>query len=444
MGDVIADRLLAGIGPLADLVSPRTGIIRSLQRVSRGTEEPSVPVVVQSSLSQFDYRRGNDSDRTAAGKGETEREAALGAIGEALERYCSYQHNPQAVFHETTTALGAAAIRPAEFVLYSDRQYASPGFRYPKPDDAAPIAWTTAVELPAKSVAYAPSSLVYLYFDPNSRDGYFCPATSNGLAAGPTLQSAILSGLYELIERDAFLINWMNRLPAPRVDYSTATGIATRIRSHYARFGVEAAVFDITNDIGVPVMMAMALDHSGNGPSVVIGLGCHLDPAVALKKALMEVCQVRPSETLKFATKPPADRLHKYSDVKTLEDHAGFAAIAANLHEFDFLLKNDGHVKLDNLPNGSCGDIETDLHRCVALLRAQGSRVAYVDLTTPDVEPYGMYVARAIATGLQPMHFGHGEERLGGTRLFAVPTRMGFANDVRTAADLNPCPHPLA
>jgi ribosomal protein S12 methylthiotransferase accessory factor len=157
-----------------------------------------------------------------------------------------------------------------------------------------PIGWTRAVELPAGSEAFVPASLVYLYFNTEGPDGYFCPPTSNGLAAGPSLDSAVLSGLYELIERDAFLITWMNRLAVPRVDYSSMAGIVARIRSHYARFGVEALVYDITTDIGVPVMMAMAVDRSGGGPAVVVGLGCHLNPAVALKKALMEVCQVRP------------------------------------------------------------------------------------------------------------------------------------------------------
>jgi len=57
---VIAERIgessRASLGALADLISPRTGIMRSLARVSRGTEEPSPPVVCQSLVSQFDYR----------------------------------------------------------------------------------------------------------------------------------------------------------------------------------------------------------------------------------------------------------------------------------------------------------------------------------------------------------------------------------------------------
>jgi ribosomal protein S12 methylthiotransferase accessory factor len=220
-------------------------------------------------------------------------------------------------------------------------------------------------------------------------------------------------------------------------------GIAERIRSHYARFSIQALVFDITTDIGVPVMMALAVDRSGNGPAVVVGLGCHLDPAVALKKALMEVCQVRPSQSLKFAKEPPWKRLKSYSDVRTLEDHAGFAAILDNLREFDFLIGNGRSRRIEDTPDGSAGDVEADLERCVTLLRAAGCRVGYVDLTPPDIVPYGISVARAIATGLQPIHFGAGEERLGGRRLFEAPSRMYPEMGCRTSEDLNPCPHPL-
>src|SRR5262245_55038060 len=112
----------ASLGALTDLISPRTGIIRSLSRVSRGTEEPSPPILCQCVLSQFDYRTAKTSERMAAGKGETEREAMLGAIGEALERYCSYQEDRTAVVRAAPADLGSSAILPRDFVLYSDEQ----------------------------------------------------------------------------------------------------------------------------------------------------------------------------------------------------------------------------------------------------------------------------------------------------------------------------------
>ena len=70
--------------------------------------------------------------------------------------------------------------------------------------------------------------------------------------------------------------------------------------------------------------------------------------------------------------------------------------------------------------------------------------MAYADLTMADIVDFGMCVVRAIATGLQPMHFGFGQERLGGRRLYDVPKAMGYATEVRSETDLNLCPHPPA
>jgi ribosomal protein S12 methylthiotransferase accessory factor len=88
--------------------------------------------------------------------------------------------------------------------------------------------------------------------------------------------------------------------------------------------------------------------------------------------------------------------------------------------------------------------VHSDLARCVAALREAGCRPVFVDVTTEDVADYGLKVVRTLATGLQPMHFGYAQERLGGRRLFDLPCRMGLASGPRAEAELNPCPHPLA
>jgi ribosomal protein S12 methylthiotransferase accessory factor len=99
--------------------------------------------------------------------------------------------------------------------------------------------------------------------------------------------------------------------------------------------------------------------------------------------------------------------------------------------------------RIDELPNRSIG-IHEDLATAVDGLARAGCRVAYAEVTTADVRPYALRVVRTIATGLQPMHFGFGEERLGGRRLFEVPVQLGYTRQSRLESDLNPCPHPLA
>jgi len=215
-------------------------------------------------------------------------------------------------------------------------------------------------------------------------------------------------------------------------------------------------------------VMAIAFDAHPQRPAAPGGLRCHARPAIALEKALFELCQMRPAELRRHQDLPSRDRLRRYEDVRTLADHSAFFGQPRHVPELAFLWGSGEVARLDELdapvsaageplPKASAsdgagdgavaaaeGDLESGLARCVAGLVARGYRVAYADLTTPDVAPLGLSVVRAFITGFQPVHFGHGNERLGGRRLFELPYQLGLAPAPRTAADLNGCPHPLA
>ncbi len=427
---------------LLDLVSPRTGVIKSLTRVRRGADEPPGTVIYHAQLSNFDFKKTGSDERMTAGKGLTDSEAIGGAIGEAIERYCAYHPDSKRIVRAKRAGLDGPSIGPEDLVLYSAEQCGRPGFPYLQWNSDAETGWVRAVNLPQGEPIWVPAFLVYLnYTGPDGADSY-CAPTSNGLAAGPDLDRAILAGLYELAERDGFLAHWMHRLPAPEVEFEG--GFAGAIRSHYRRFGVETKVFNLTTDLPMSVMMAVSLGDGKRDPAVLVGLGCHLDPEVAARKSLFEIGQIRPGEVRRFREQNAGQKLKQYSDIRTLHDHSAYLMEADRIHEMAFLLENGRKQKLTDLPNRSSGNPESDLATAVAGLERTGSRVAFVDLTTDDVRPYGIRVVRALAEQLQPMHFGFGEERLGGRRLFELPRILGYRKDVATPAGLNPCPHPLA
>jgi ribosomal protein S12 methylthiotransferase accessory factor len=202
--------------------------------------------------------------------------------------------------------------------------------------------------------------------------------------------------------------------------------------------------FVLPSDLPASTVMAISFDPGEQRPAQVVGLGCHPDPAIALTKALFELCQGRPAEGHRFRENPPRGRLDRYEDVKTLDDHSAFLTLPERRGEFEFLWAGGTRVRVGGLPNPSVGDTAADLDRCARELSAGGYRVAYADLTLPDVASCGYHVVRAIVTGLQPIHFGYGLERFGGQRLFELPQKLGFAAEARTEDSLNPCPHPLA
>jgi ribosomal protein S12 methylthiotransferase accessory factor len=429
---------------LLSLVSPRVGIIRELKPVVRGADEPNPPVLYHALLSNFDFRKGSTIERGAAGKGVTEVEARNGAIGEAVEHYCAAHINVAALHRTTLTAAPAGSVLPQDCVLHSEAQYSRPGFPYLRATGEMQVDWIRGRELPGNHAVWLPASLVYMHSNNVMPGDALCTSNSSGLAAGPTVAAAIRSALFELIERDAFIITWLNRLPAPEVDLTSAGATVRGIAAHYSRFGVDLRAFNLTTDIPVSVMMAVAHDRLGQGPAVVVGLGCHLDPAVALQRAAFEVCQVRPGEVHRYHRIGQASAPRTYSDVATIEDHSAFFWAPAQLKEMDFLLTGSRIQRLDALENSSTGSCERDVDLCVGALVKAGCRVAVAELTTPDLRDFQIHVVRAIATGLQPIHFGVGRERLGGTRLFEVPYRLGYSKACGTEGDLNPCPHPLA
>jgi ribosomal protein S12 methylthiotransferase accessory factor len=384
------------------------------------------------------------SERIAAGKGGTEQEAMASAIGEAVERYCAYQWNPARTFAARLADLAMPAVTPAECVLYSAEQYAEPEWRYAPWRDDQEVTWVRGVELPSGAPVALPASLTYLVSPPPRPEEWYAPATSNGLAAGPSVAAAALGGLYELMERDALLVTWMNRLPAVELELGHAAAPVAAIHRHYARIGVEVRAFLLPTDLPAAVVMAVSFEDAPERPGQVIGMGCHRDPNVALRKAVFELCQGRPAEARRFLDQPPHGRLVAYADVRTLDDHSAFCGMPEHRGEFAFLWAHGRSARPRDLPNPATGDAEHDLRDCAAALAALGSRVACAELTTPDLRGYDMHVVRTIATGLQPVHFGHGEARLGGDRLFAVPHRLGLADRRTTPAELNPCPHPLA
>jgi ribosomal protein S12 methylthiotransferase accessory factor len=420
--------------PLVSLISSRTGIIRELRDRPPPASAPLPPHLAQSILSNFDFRKASPLERSAAGKAWTREEAHRGAIGEALERYCSSTYAP-AELQFGPPPSDAPYLEPSAFMLYTDRQYAAPGFPFRRYETGAALHWRRAIRLDGTPI-FVPASETYLSFPSYALGENFSLLTSTGLSAGETLDAAILGGLYECIERDAFVLNWMNRLTPAEVALD-GFPLCEYARGVFAHSGIDLRVFLLASDIAVPVAMAVTVDRSGRVPAGAVGLGCHLSGSRAVERAVFEVCQVYASESGR-----PRQAL-TYQEVRTLEDHGGFFSIPERLNEFDHLFASASCTGASALPETAPDDVSVDLARVSQAVEAVGATVAFVDLTTADLRDFPVRVVRTFAAGLQPIHFGFGWERLGGTRLYSIAQRVGQDTRIRTEADLNFCPHPL-
>lgn len=122
--------------------------------------------------------------------------------------------------------------------------------------------------------------------------------SSNGLASGTHFLEAIASALYELIERDALSchkhaeVTAFAVLPRLRLDAIPYPSVIHLIEL-LKKAQIELFLFDLRVDTEVPVFMAIIYDAQKTHSGTFCGYGAHLDPEVALIRAITESAQSR-------------------------------------------------------------------------------------------------------------------------------------------------------
>ncbi|HEY0157551.1 MAG TPA: TOMM precursor leader peptide-binding protein [Thermoanaerobaculia bacterium] len=419
---------------LEGIVDRRVGIIKILSSDSIGGLPPQeLPIAATALVSAYTdgtQRHLHATDpQIGSGKGLNKVDALIGAAGEAIERYSAARYRKSDLHVSPTASMEGEFVDPRRLCLYSEEQYAQPGFPYARFDANRPIHWTRGWWFGTGEPVWVPALPAYFNFEACSHE-YFCQVSSNGLAAGADVEDAAMRALFELIERDAFMLTWLCQLPARRilVDDSVEPAVREVIRQlNHRGAEVELYLLDGT-DLDVPTVMCLALGDGQTLPAASVALACHLDPRVAVRKAVLEQGHVGPYLTRKLTEHAvPATP----ADVHTLEDHAAYYFTPERLPVFDFIRRSDRPpIAARDLPAVD----EVSVAACAARLEKAGVRVAVVDVTSPDLRESPFRVARAIGLDVQPIHFGERFRRL-------VSPRLEKHSGGRP---LNPHPHPLA
>jgi YcaO-like protein with predicted kinase domain len=163
-------------------------------------------------------------------------------------------------------------------------------------NELTPVAWEDATNVQNGATKLVPSDLLWLVTRIKDQPLMYFQMGSNGLASGGSVEDAILSGLYECIERDAWTLNQYLLDAGFLLKRSPLAGISPRIEScigQIERANLKLHLFDITNDYKVPVFSAILLDLSGHCAGTFGGYGCHLNAEIAAIRAITEAAQAR-------------------------------------------------------------------------------------------------------------------------------------------------------
>lgn len=281
----------------------------------------------------------------------------------------------------------------------------------------------------------------------------FVDETSNGCGLGNSLTEAVLHGLFEVAERDAFLMAWYARTPLRRLAVPARDPVLPHLADRLASRGYELLFFDATNDIGIPSVISLARYHGTDErtPAAFFAAGGHPDPHQAMVSAAAEVAvdvEAAAAEPTVFGKDRLRRMLAEPTLVRTMKDHTAVNSLpeAAPRHAF---LIDDAEPTEPIAQQASDRPLYTDLRAMlddwVRRLAELDLEVIAVDQTDPVIaERLGLYSAKVIVPGTLPMTFGELHRRtLGLPRLLDVPYRLGRVPAPLSYESLALQPHPF-
>jgi ribosomal protein S12 methylthiotransferase accessory factor len=333
------------------------------------------------------YRIRPDNSKTFhTGKGASKIQAQVSLTVESIERYSSEYRDEyrEKLLHGSFSALRKKCnvLDPRDLVLSPYSEYT--------PD--SPIYWIRGHDIARDEEILVPACEV---FHPYDLDEISVLHThTNGLAAGNTMEEAVFHAMTEVIERDAWSIAKYNRLDgdALYIEDAPENSFLLDIVGKFEQAEIHVVARDITSDIGVPVIAAFSRDLLHEDMTVIDGFGSHLDPRVAMARALMELATTRALFIMKHGQEGLRETSLSYLDGRLeMEDFRFYASREKALAEMEV---------------GYSQDILEDIRTVLGKIRARGlDRTIVVDLSRKET---GIPTVKVIIPGTETHCFDRG------------------------------------
>ena len=362
--------------------------------------------------------RVDDWPAAAGGVGRTKFAAESAAIGEALERYSA------SVCRLEYAGEHAPSLRIEDFSLFSNQQRRAKDFPFAELYDGT-MPYARVHSLRDNSEWWVPAAVVGI-------TGHPAVSTSNGLATAASAAKALLRGLQELIERDAFMVSWLHSVCGRRV------ALERRYTQPVLERGGDVRCVDVTPAYSPwPVAVVGGSLPLRGKQRYALGAACRETWSAAVEKAYLEWAQGTVFVSAYLAAH--SDLSYRDArDVRSFQDHAAYYSVRPD--EWGRVPLFQGR-EVDAPADAATWGAWDALYLGVEKLHDAGVRVFYRDLTSVDLRQLGLSTARVLSPDLTPLHFHEPWAFLGG-RTREVEWRYPCVNRSQLSFP-NPLPHPL-
>ncbi|WP_254862739.1 YcaO-like family protein [Halovivax gelatinilyticus] len=384
-------------------IDDRVGLVRSIGEV----DSYPAPYYL-STLADTEPYSDASAPVNAAGVDEDWNRAFVKAIGEALERYCAGVYRDVDCIEATFDELDAV-LDPTTIVRPDDADELDP-------EDAHP--WVEGLDLIGDEPTYLHADVVH-FPQPN---GGLVPQITTGLGLGSSMADAVISGLTEVIERDATMLAWYSTFEPLELELEDEPfdRLAGRVESE----GLSVTPLLVTQDVDVPVVtVAVHRDEpEPDWPAFAVGSAASLDVIQAARNALAEATQ-NWMELRSIGLDDAEDAGAWIGEYASFPDPArSFVSPESSI--------DAATVGPQSVPTGT--DAVTAL---LERLEAANLDVYAARITTRDVESIGFEAVRVVVPDAQPLFT---DEPYFGERIETVPESLGF----ESRPDREPHPYP--
>ncbi len=418
----------------AKIISDEVGILSHVSKLPRYQADPrSMTFGVWPANTKA--LGGTKYSGRSSGSGRNWIDSMLGTVGETIERYCCAFYDRSKLIKSSYKDLDRPAIHPSEFALYHQKQYENINFPYIPFTEDVSIHWTPCIDLTNNTEVLYPGSMVFLPWI--EEEDWVGLSISTGLAAHTDVHSAMLTALYEIIERDAFTIAWSQLLDVPKIKI---TPEIQRYIDEALPGNYEIHFLDVTTDLNVPSIFAFCYGQADYGSFLAVSSATRPTFGETLRKIVQELSQTIPY--FRYVLGENWDWYpHTYDQLQDFEQHSILYNKRKDLRVVFEPWRNKPAEKYIDFHETNSETKVEQIRSILQNFKDRGYNVLMKDLTTPDAQQAGFYSLRLAVPQTIEMAGAYGEYFWGGKRMYEAPKNMGYTP--RDFDNLNQYPYPF-
>jgi ribosomal protein S12 methylthiotransferase accessory factor len=416
----------------------KSGIIRYVRPGPTLSDEPRFKSWLAKSRDTEDLNSGGAS-------AEDDGPALLAALAESLERHLwltqkDYFLKPIRARTGEMRRYGAY-VSPERFAGFSADDRAKHPERRLDPD--ASYLWIQGVSLVSGKPTYIPAqtasgavNTVEYPAEPLIRH-----QNTNGIATWPTLSGARLGGALEVIEREAYMVMWLNQLTVPKIPITALSGKSPsldRLIERCTRYRLKIHALRMPTDAPTHAVCVVLEDESGQAPRFALGLKAHRSLTYTIEKAMLEALRARRVYRMHFLDGKPWDTATPVDKISRGE-RLFYWGDPANAPRLEFLIA--GKESQYHEPAWENDTVEEHLSRISAWCRENAFECVSVSMGASAANPTQWHVEMVVMPELQPTYLLERMRELGGKRRINLPERLGYAARQQAYTD---APHPYS